>query len=64
MRLAKQAMNRVEFLPLKEAYRIEQDYTGRMLAFEDSTEARDAVPGEARPRLQVALTGHRPELFG
>jgi len=42
MRLAKQAMNRVEFLPLKEAYRIEQDYTGRLLGFEDSGEARAA----------------------
>jgi enoyl-CoA hydratase len=42
MRLAKQAMNRVEFLPLKEAYRIEQDYTAKMLTFEDSGEARQA----------------------
>jgi enoyl-CoA hydratase len=42
MRLAKQAMNRVEFLPLKDAYRVEQDYTGRMLGFEDSAEARAA----------------------
>ena len=42
MRLAKQAMNRVEFLPLKEAYRIEQDYTAKMLTFEDSGEARRA----------------------
>ena len=49
MRLAKQAMNRVEFLPLKEAYRIEQDYTGRMLAFEDSTEARDSYLEKREP---------------
>lgn len=48
MRLAKQAMNRVEFLPLKEAYRLEQDYTGRLLAFEDSAEARAAYL-EKRP---------------
>jgi enoyl-CoA hydratase len=42
LRLAKESMNRVEFLPLWEAYRIEQDYTGRLLAFEDSGEARRA----------------------
>jgi enoyl-CoA hydratase len=49
MRLAKQAMNRVEFLPLKEAYRIEQDYTGRILAFEDATEARTAYLEKREP---------------
>jgi enoyl-CoA hydratase len=48
MRLAKQAMNRVEFLPLEEAYRIEQDYTGKLLGFEDSAEARAAFL-EKRP---------------
>ncbi len=42
LRLAKEAMNRVEFLPLKEAYRLEQDYTTRLLGFEDSAEARAA----------------------
>jgi enoyl-CoA hydratase len=49
MRLAKQAMNRVEFLPLKEAYRIEQDYTGRILSFEDSAEARAAYLDKRDP---------------
>lgn len=42
LRLAKESMNRVEFLPLKEAYRAEQDYTNRLLTFEDSAEARAA----------------------
>lgn len=42
MRLAKQSLNRVEFLPLEEAYRLEQDYTARLLTFEDATEARRA----------------------
>ncbi|MGH9137736.1 MAG: enoyl-CoA hydratase-related protein [Acidimicrobiales bacterium] len=42
LRLAKEAMNRVEFLPLKEAYRTEQDYTARLLQFEDAAEARNA----------------------
>ena len=42
LRLAKEAMNRVEFLGLKEAYRLEQDYTIRLLGFEDAAEARTA----------------------
>lgn len=42
LRMAKLSMNQVEGLPLKEAYRIEQGYTDRLLRFEDSTEARDA----------------------
>lgn len=42
LRLAKESMNRVEFLPLKDAYRTEQDYTARLLGFEDSREARRA----------------------
>jgi enoyl-CoA hydratase len=42
LRLAKESMNRVEFLPLKDAYRTEQDYTARLLGFEDSAEARAA----------------------
>ncbi len=42
LRLAKESMNRVEGLPLKEAYRIEQDYTARLQRFEDAAEARQA----------------------
>jgi enoyl-CoA hydratase len=42
LRLAKESMNRVEFLPLKEAYRTEQDYTARLRTYEDATEARNA----------------------
>ena len=42
LRLAKESMNRVEFLPLKDAYRLEQDYTSRLLNFEDAAEARNA----------------------
>ena len=42
LRLAKESMNRVEGLPLKDAYRIEQDYTERILRFEDAAEARAA----------------------
>jgi enoyl-CoA hydratase len=48
LRLAKEAMNRVEFLPLKDAYRTEQDYTRRLITFEDAAEARQAFL-EKRP---------------
>jgi len=49
LRLAKEAMNRVEFLPLKEAYRTEQDYTARLLGYEDATEARQAFMEKREP---------------
>lgn len=42
LRLAKESMNRVEGLPLKDAYRTEQDYTARLLGYEDAAEARAA----------------------
>jgi enoyl-CoA hydratase len=42
LRLAKEAMNRVEDLPLKDAYRTEQEYTARLQRFEDAKEARQA----------------------
>jgi enoyl-CoA hydratase len=49
LRLAKESMNRVEGLPLKEAYRTEQDYTARLLTFEDSAEARQAYLEKREP---------------
>jgi enoyl-CoA hydratase/carnithine racemase len=49
LRLAKESMNRVEFLPLKEAYRTEQDYTARLLGYEDSAEARQAFLDKRAP---------------
>jgi enoyl-CoA hydratase len=49
LRLAKEAMNRVEHLSLKEAYRTEQDYTARLSAFEDSAEARSAFAEKREP---------------
>jgi enoyl-CoA hydratase len=52
LRLAKEAMNRVEFLPLKEAYRTEQDYTNRLLTFSDSAEARSAYLEKRKPDWQ------------
>jgi enoyl-CoA hydratase len=50
LRLAKESMNRVEFLDLKTAYRTEQDYTQRMRGFEDSSEARRAYLEKREPR--------------
>lgn len=52
VRLAKEAFNRVEHLPLKEAYRIEQDYTNRLARFEDSREAMAAFVERREPRFR------------
>ena len=49
LRLAKESMNRIEGLPLKQAYRLEQDYTRRLLGFEDSREARLAFLEKREP---------------
>lgn len=49
LRLAKESMNRAEFLALKDAYRTEQDYTARLLSFEDSAEARAAYLEKRSP---------------
>ena len=42
-------MNRVEHLPLKDAYRTEQDYTARLQGFEDADEARHAYMEKRDP---------------
>ncbi|HEY8059054.1 MAG TPA: enoyl-CoA hydratase-related protein [Acidimicrobiales bacterium] len=49
LRLAKEALNETEFLPLKEAYRTEQGYTRRLLQHPDSTEARQAFAEKREP---------------
>ena len=49
LRLAKEAMNRVEGLPLKEAYRTEQDYTARLVRFDDAKEANAAFLEKRTP---------------
>lgn len=49
LRLAKESMNRTEFVPLQDAYRIEQDYTARLRGFEDSDEARAAWAEKRSP---------------
>ena len=56
LRLAKESMNRVEDLSLKEGYRTEQDYTARLLRFEDAAEGTRRVPRSTRPRLEMALS--------
>jgi enoyl-CoA hydratase len=48
LRMGKEALNRVEDLPLEDGYRIEQGYTAQITRFEDSAEARAAYL-EKRP---------------
>ena len=52
LRLAKQAMDRTEDLPVHEGYRIEQDYTDRLLGLQDSAEARRAFLERRAPHWQ------------
>ena len=49
VRLAKQALNETEFLPLLEAYKTEQQYTRRLLEHPDSQEARQAFAEKRDP---------------
>jgi enoyl-CoA hydratase len=49
LRLAKESLTRVEDLSLKEGYRIEQDYTGRVTRYNDSQEARRAYLEKREP---------------
>ena len=49
LRLAKEAMDRVEGLPLPDAYRIEQEYTRRLQRFDDAAEARAAYLDKRPP---------------
>jgi enoyl-CoA hydratase len=54
LRLAKESMNRVEHLPLKEAYRTEQDYTARLQLFADAREAREAFLERRQPNFKFS----------
>jgi enoyl-CoA hydratase len=49
VRLAKESANRVEALSLKDGYRLEQDYTGRVRRHADSDEARHAFLEKRSP---------------
>lgn len=50
LRLAKQAMDRTEGMSVHAAYRVEQDYTNRLLRFDDSAEARTAFLEHREPQ--------------
>jgi enoyl-CoA hydratase/carnithine racemase len=52
VRLAKESANRVEPLPLKEGYRLEQDYTLRVGRYADAAEARRAFFEKRDPEFQ------------
>jgi enoyl-CoA hydratase len=49
IRLAKESANRVEYLPLQEGYRLEQDYTLRVRRYSDADEARLAFLEKRSP---------------
>lgn len=49
LRLGKESLGRVEDLSLREGYRIEQDYTGRVTRYNDSAEARNAFMEKRAP---------------
>jgi enoyl-CoA hydratase len=49
LRLAKESMNRAEEMSLKDGYRVEQDYTGRVTRYADSAEAREAYRAKRPP---------------
>lgn len=50
LRLGKESLSRVEELSLRDGYRIEQDYTGRVTRYNDSQEARTAFMEKREPQ--------------
>ena len=52
----KEAMNRVEGVPLRDTYRTEQDYTARLLGFEDERRGTPGLSREEGSELAMALT--------
>jgi len=49
LRIAKQSLNDVEFLPVDEGYPVEQSYSTKLMATEDAREAARAVVEKRRP---------------
>ncbi|QKV19020.1 enoyl-CoA hydratase-related protein [Oricola thermophila] len=49
LRLGKQALNQIEFLPVDEAYQIEQQYSTLLMKTEDAREATAAVVEKREP---------------
>ena len=56
MRLAKESLNRIEGLSLKDAYRTEQDYTQPPAGLRGLRRSQGRLRREARPRVALALT--------
>jgi enoyl-CoA hydratase/carnithine racemase len=54
LRLAKEAANRIDGLPIKAAYRLEQDYTARLGTFDDAREARLAYLEHREPSFRFS----------
>jgi len=50
LRLGKESLNRVEDLPVRDGYRIEQSYTSLVTRFNDSAEARKSVQEKREPK--------------
>ena len=49
LRLAKEALNKVEFMPVEEGYELEQQYSSKLLSTEDAREATRAVVEKRAP---------------
>ncbi|GIW10293.1 MAG: enoyl-CoA hydratase [Dehalococcoidia bacterium] len=49
LRLAKEVLNRIEFLDLRSGYELEQSYTARLMGYEDSKEAARAFLEKRQP---------------
>jgi enoyl-CoA hydratase len=52
LRLGKEALNKVEFMPVDEGYALEQEYSTRLLHTEDAREATRAVVEKRAPVFQ------------
>ena len=52
LRMGKEALNRVEFMPVDEGYTLEQEYSTRLLHTEDAREATRAVLEKRAPAFQ------------
>lgn len=51
LRMGKDALNRIEFLPVEDGYEIEQGYSTRLMATEDAREATRAVVEKRAPQF-------------
>ena len=49
LRMGKEALNRVEFMPVEDGYALEQDYSTKLMHTEDAREATRAVLEKRAP---------------